>query len=119
VHDCPMDLLAKLQLRPGSTLGLVAAPEDSPVSPTAEPASADALLAFVRTAADLDGLEAVYAAARADRLTWIAYPKAGRLGTDLNRDRLAAAVTARGLRPVRQVALDDTWSALRFRPGTD
>ena len=55
-------------------------------------------------------------AALADDLTWVAYPKAGQLGTDLNRDSLAAFMTARGVRPVRQVAIDDTWSALRFRP---
>ena len=78
--------------------------------------AADAVLLFVRMRADLDDAEALLAAARADRLAWVAYPKAGRLGTDLNRDRLAEALTALGLRPVRQVALDDTWSALRFRP---
>ena len=30
--------------------------------------------------------------ARADRLAWIGYPKGGRFGTDLNRDRLVAAL---------------------------
>ncbi len=35
--------------------------------------------------------------------------------TDLNRDTLAALLTERGVRPVRQVAIDDVWSALRFR----
>jgi len=28
----------------------------------------------------------------------------------------AALLTERGVQPVRQVAIDDTWSALRFRP---
>ena len=55
-------------------------------------------------------------AARGDKLAWIAYPKAGKLGTDLNRDILAALLTERGVQPVRQVAIDETWSALRFRP---
>ncbi len=55
-------------------------------------------------------------AARQDRLAWVAYPKAGKLGTDLNRDILAALLTAEGVQPVRQVAIDETWSALRFRP---
>jgi hypothetical protein len=45
----------------------------------------------------------------------VAYPKAGQLGTDINRDTLAASLTDRGAQPVRQVALDDVWSALRFR----
>jgi len=35
----------------------------------------------------------------------------------LDRASLAALLTARGMRPVRQIALDETWSALRFRPG--
>jgi hypothetical protein len=50
------------------------------------------------------------------RLTWVAYPKAGQLGTDLNRDSLAALLNASGIEPVRQIAVDDVWSALRFRP---
>jgi phage-related baseplate assembly protein len=112
-----VDVLAKLQIRPGATLAVLAPPEGSPVTGDAvAPEAADAVLLFVRMRADLDGAEALLAAARADRLAWVAYPKAGRLGTDLNRDRLAAALTALGVRPVRQVALDDTWSALRFRP---
>jgi hypothetical protein len=111
-----VDVLTKLQLKPGQRLAVLSAPEDAPVTATGTLPEAEAVLAFVRMAADLDGLDAVLDAARADRLAWIAYPKAGRLGTDLNRDRLAAAVTERGARPVRQVALDDTWSALRFRP---
>jgi hypothetical protein len=56
-------------------------------------------------------------AARRDRLVWLAYPKAGRLGTDLNRDTVAALLADDSVRPVRQIAIDDTWSALRFRPG--
>jgi len=59
---------------------------------------------------------AISAAGR-DALAWIAYPKAGQIGTDLNRDSLAAAAREQGVRPVRQVAIDEVWSALRFRPG--
>jgi hypothetical protein len=55
-------------------------------------------------------------AARHDRLAWIAYPRAGQLGTDINRDSLVASVAELGIRPVRQVSLDEVWSALRFRP---
>ena len=51
-------------------------------------------------------------------LLWITYPKGGSgVKTDVNRDRLAAAVLeATGWRAVRQVAIDEVWSALRFRP---
>jgi phage-related baseplate assembly protein len=72
---------------------------------------------FARDTADLGHhLETVLAAARRDALCWVAYPKAGQLGTDLNRDRLASALTEHGVQPVRQVSIDAVWSALRFRP---
>lgn len=45
---------------------------------------------------------------------WVAYPKGNR--TDINRDTLWPMLTAYGLRPISQVAVDDVWSALRFRP---
>jgi hypothetical protein len=64
-------------------------------------------------------VEQAVAAARADRLAWISYPKGGQLGTDLNRDRLAAALAGQGVQPVRQVSIDDTWSALRFSPANE
>jgi hypothetical protein len=44
----------------------------------------------------------------------VAYPKGGR--ADINRDSLWPILAEDGFRPVSQVALDDTWSALRFRP---
>jgi hypothetical protein len=116
-----MDLAAKLQIKPGTTVAAIAAPDDGPdladIGPASLPAEAGAVIAFARRK---DGLAAVAAdaitAARQDRLAWVAYPKAGQLGTDLSRDSLAAALSEHGIRPVRQVALDDVWSALRFRP---
>ena len=51
-----------------------------------------------------------------DAIAFIAYPKAGQLGTDLNRDILWKHVAKEGLRGVRQVSLDHVWSAMRFRP---
>ncbi len=56
------------------------------------------------------------AAARSDRLAWIGYPKGGKLGTDLNRDRLVAALATHGVQPVRQLSIDPVWTALRIRP---
>jgi len=57
----------------------------------------------------------VVEAAMEDRLAWIAYPKAGQLGTDLNRDILWRHLLKRRIQGVRQIAIDDSWSALRFR----
>ncbi len=45
---------------------------------------------------------------------WVAYPKGNR--TDINRDTVWPILAEHGLRPITQVALDDVWSALRFRP---
>lgn len=75
------------------------------------------VVAFVRSKAELATVAVpAIEAARRDRLAWIAYPKAGQLGTDLNRDILAGALAGEGVQPVRQVAIDEVWSALRFRP---
>lgn len=116
-----MDLAAKLQIKPGTIVAAVGAPEDGPdlsaAGPAGPAAAAGAVIVFVRRGDDLvERAQPAIAAARDDRLAWVAYPKSGQLGTDLNRDSLAAALTAHGIRPVRQVALDDVWSALRFRP---
>lgn len=46
-------------------------------------------------------------------VVWIAYPKGGR--SDINRDTLWPIVAEFGLRPNGQVAVDEVWSALRFR----
>jgi hypothetical protein len=118
-----MDVTAKLQIKPGQRVAVLAADGDVPpvvstdANPPADPGTADAVVAFARNQAELDSVAApAVEAARRDKLAWIAYPKAGKLGTDLNRDILAALLTERGVQPVRQVAIDDTWSALRFRP---
>ena len=115
-----MELADKLQIKPETTISVLAAPEHGPDlsgvgQPARNPAEAEAVIAFVQCSADLAESPAVEAA-RLDKLTWIAYPKAGQLGTDLNRDSLAKAVHDLGIRPVRQVSLDDVWSALRMRP---
>jgi hypothetical protein len=121
-----MDVTAKLQIKPGQTVAALAAlavTAEVPAfvlpdaNPPAAPGDADAVVAFARNKTELDSVAApAIEAARQDRLAWIAYPKAGKLGTDLNRDILAALLAARGVQPVRQVAIDETWSALRFRP---
>jgi hypothetical protein len=118
-----MDLARKLQLKPDSRVALFGVPPDleeqlaADIPAATDSDAADAVVAFVQLASDLDGAAApALDAAREDRLSWLAYPKAGQLGTDLNRDRLAAAVQQRGVQPVRQISIDEVWSALRLRP---
>jgi hypothetical protein len=116
----------KLQIPPASTVVVLGCPTDVDLeipgdcvvlSDPSDAAEASAVVSFVVRARDLDDLAGPsIAAARQDRLAWIAYPKARQLGSDLNRDVLAALVEARGAQPVRSVSINSVWSALRFRP---
>jgi hypothetical protein len=78
----------------------------------------DFALVFVKNMADLQQfLPTVAQTVKYDALLWIAYPKGGaKAGTDLNRDLLWEAVAKHDLSSVTLVALDDVWSAMRFRP---
>lgn len=116
------EIAEKLQLRPGQGLRVLEAPADVALGHgVADATTPVGILVFVRCEAEISGVpaQAVVAEARADRLAWVAYPKAGQLGTDLNRDRLTEALSGHGIRPVRQISLDETWSALRFRPAPE
>jgi len=116
----------KLQIKAGSkvvVMGLPAGvdlelPEGCSSSTKATDSSkADAVVVFVAQSSALGVVGApAIDAAREDRLAWVAYPKAGQLDTDLSRDVLARLMSEYGTQPVRQVAIDDVWSALRFRP---
>lgn len=52
-----------------------------------------------------------------DVILWMVYPKgtSKRYICDFNRDTGWAALGAAGFEPVRMVAIDEDWSALRFR----
>jgi len=53
-------------------------------------------------------------------LVWITYPKkSSGVDSDLSREEVWAAMEGTGWRPVSQIAIDDVWSALRFRPTED
>jgi hypothetical protein len=75
-------------------------------------------LAFVVTQAELDAASAKLAkACEGDAVLWMAYPKATSktYECDFNRDVGWLALGAAGFEPVRAVAVDEDWSALRFR----
>lgn len=119
------DLSAKLQLKPDQSLMVMNGPHDhvlelDDISLTnASPASA--ILLFVTQLADVDSLfNKAMQSLRPEGLLWVAYPK-GTSGvvTDINRDKLRLAIVPTGWQSVRQVALDLTWSAMRFRPAED
>ncbi len=86
--------------------------------PTKAPAKEpEVIVAFVKSVAEVpQALESVRPRYVRGRARWCAYPKkTGAIRTDISRDQGWEAMGAFDLLPVTQVALDDTWSALRFR----
>lgn len=80
--------------------------------------SATWAIAFCRDRAALDAVWGdVRAAVAPGAVVWLCYPKrTSRLASDLYRDGGWDVVTADDWHPVTQVAVDEDWSALRFRP---
>ena len=118
-----MSLARKLQLKQGQSAFVGNAPEgfvlelpeDSRQVDSAE--KADLVLVFVKNSSEIpDHGRPFIEAAQRDAIAYIAYPKAGQLGTDLNRDILWGQVAKESIRGVRQVSIDQVWSAMRFRP---
>jgi hypothetical protein len=111
----------KLLLRPGSAVWLSDATRGALIGPLPDgvrrvdgPDVATTAIVFADSAASLREMLSAYR----DHLSgpsilWIAYPKGGR--ADINRDTLWPILADYGMRPNSQVALDDVWSALRFR----
>ncbi len=52
-----------------------------------------------------------------DSVLWFAYPKGtSKVKTDINRDSIRETGKGYGITTVAAISIDDTWSALRFRP---
>jgi hypothetical protein len=75
-------------------------------------------LAFVIKQKDVDDLVAtVVPAISGDAVIWFAYPKgtSKKYKCEFNRDNGWQELGNQGFEPVRMVAIDEDWSALRFR----
>ena len=74
-------------------------------------------IAFVKTLAEVEAATKWLPKAVGDAIVWFAYPKgtSKRYTCEFNRDNGWAAVGAAGFEAVRMVAVDEDWSALRFR----
>lgn len=75
-------------------------------------------MAFATKQAEVDKFAAQVAkAASGDAVVWVAYPKgtSKKYKCEFNRDTGWAKMGEHGFEPVRQVAIDEDWSALRFR----
>ncbi|HUB00184.1 MAG TPA: hypothetical protein VMA34_17765 [Terracidiphilus sp.] len=76
------------------------------------------LLAFVTRKAEVDALAPEVARrAQGDAAVWFAYPKgtSKKYKCDFNRDTGWSALNALGFETVRSIAIDEDWTALRFR----
>lgn len=79
---------------------------------------ADFWLAFVTQKSEVDKLGPQIAKrAGGDAIVWFAYPKgtSKKYKCDFNRDTGWDALNAKGFETVRSVAIDEDWTALRFR----
>lgn len=112
----------KLMIKPDTTLwsshpdrvGLIE-PLPTGVQTVERPEQATTALVFADDAKALRELLARHGEQLSrPNILWVSYPKANR--TDLNRDTLWPILAEYGMRPVGQVAVDEVWSALRFRP---
>jgi hypothetical protein len=121
-------LLKKLRIQPGQHIMFMNPPDgyfeklgDLPERVQIVEKSAaelDFVQLFVMNIADLEEFApAAIKSIRHDGLLWICYPKkSSKVETDISRDVGWEIMAENGFRPVTQVSIDETWSALRFRP---
>ena len=122
----PTELLHKLQVKAGAKLWLINVPRalaeelsaGAEVEIVHEKDAYDGVLAFFESPAEVPALvPRILKEMPPDGLLWVAYRKgAAAKAAGLNRDTGWDALGEAGWRPVRQVAIDEEWSALRFRP---
>lgn len=119
----------KLQLKPGAVVGLLGMPAElqpalaglweraTVQTALTSAAPVTTVLAFATRLPEVEALAAQLPQAPGDVAVWVAYPKASskKHRCEFTRDTGWAALGAAGFEPVSQVAIDDDWSALRFR----
>jgi len=92
-------------------------PEGVPAVPLSE-SQVDFVQLFVKDIAELEEFgPGAIKSIKYDGILWVCYPKkSSKVTTDISRDVGWEIMVQFGLRPVTQVSIDQTWSALRFRP---
>lgn len=121
------DILKKLGFKGQSPILIMNAPEsfenvsaEIPGEVHVEPAADYAfILVFAVTMEEAEGiLKRAVPAFRIDGHFWLCYPKgtSKRLKSDINRNKTWELMAPFGLEPVSQVAVDEDWSAMRFKP---
>ncbi|WP_052475930.1 YdeI/OmpD-associated family protein [Cohnella kolymensis] len=121
-------LVKKLKLPQSGKVAVIEPPEGflDLIGRTAEDTSLDQNQAaaydyvqmFAKGVSDVERLAPLaLRAAKPDGMLWLCYPKGtSKIKTDLNRDRGWETVASAGWEGVALVSVNDTWSAMRFRP---
>ena len=111
------DLQKKLQVKPGDKGRIINKPRGLKLALRSSNEGRDFALVFVANLAELNTYAAeAISGLKTDGLLWFCYPKkSSGIKTDINRDCGWPALKDQGYRGVRQIAIDNTWSALRFR----
>jgi hypothetical protein len=73
---------------------------------------------FVRSVAEVENLApSAIESVTDDGMLWMVYPKqSGKIKTNINRDAGWQTVATLGYEGVSLISIDETWSAMRFRP---
>ena len=120
-------LTRKLQIKPGKRLLLLNEPAGyrdrlEPLPDGVELLSTasgpvDVVHLFTKDSVELAHYApAALAAVAPDTVFWVSYPKkSSGVVSDLTRDEGWAPLGEAGYRPVTQISIDDTWSAVRWR----
>ena len=120
-------LVKKLRIKGGNRLALLHAPEgylsmlvdlpeDVVIVETID-GTFDIVHAFYTKMDTLDKeIDGLKAALKEDSILWVSYPKGtSKKDTDLNRDIIWKYMTPKGLKAVSMIAIDEVWSAMRFK----
>jgi hypothetical protein len=123
-------IFAKLNYKEGQTIYVLNSPAEFESALATLPAGirvkneiqatdeVEFVLVFANQKDELDGfIRQIAPCLKGDSLLWMAYPKvtSKKYKCDFNRDTSWDLFKPYNMLPVRQVAIDDDWSALRFR----
>ncbi len=83
--------------------------------------NADIVIAFANNKTELDSYtKKAISSVKSGGIVWICYPKgSSKVKTDINRDTGWEVMQKFDWHGVAQASIDDTWSALRFRPRSE
>lgn len=119
-------VLTKLRMKSGQRAAVVGAPDGVRNAVTEVPEGVDLseqllgefdfILCFVKTKVEVGQMApSLKAAMKPGAIMWLSYPKGRSIPTDLNRDILGNLMLGFGLQAISNVAIDEVWSALRFK----